>query len=125
MARFSGEVRADGRLYFYDRRRADQFIATLAGQVVTVDIDKIKRQRSDNQNRWYWGCIIPTLGDYLGYDKEELHSALKFRFLQTHADGPLPTVRSTASLSTKEFAEYCDNCVRLAAEMGVVIEDPR
>jgi len=53
-----------------------------------------------------------------------MHEALKWRFLQTHADQSgefevksswvrLPTVRSTADLDTAEFTEYIEQCRRL------------
>ena len=67
--------------------------------------------------------VIPVLAERCGYEDEEMHDALKWRFLQKH-DGPMPTVRSTASLNTVEFSEYTAQCRRLAAQMGVMIPDP-
>ena len=113
-----------GKTRWHAPAQVARFVAGLEGKRIVVEIRQWRDKRSNSQNRWYWGCIIPLLGEFCGYDQEEMHAALKQRFLQTHADGPLPTVGSTAKLNTKEFAEYCENCRRLAAEMGVVIPDP-
>jgi hypothetical protein len=121
--RFQAEIK-NGKTVWYAPDRVIQFIAGLEGCRITVEIKKLFPRRSNNQNAWYWACIIPLLGESCGYDPEEMHSALKERFLRIHGDSPLPTVRSTSTLSTKDFSEYCENCRRLAAEMGVVIPDP-
>jgi hypothetical protein len=77
--------------------------------------------------------VIPLLAEHIGYETEEMHDALKWRFLQTHTQDEhdtaaswvkLPTVRSTADLDTAEFTEYIEQCRRLGAEMGVVIPGP-
>jgi hypothetical protein len=44
-----------------------------------------------------------------------MHEALKFKFLQDKTDTNLPTVKSTASLSTVEFEVYLDNVRQWAA----------
>ena len=49
---------------------------------------------------------------------------MKMKFLRIHEDTDLPSVRSTAKLSTVEFAEYVEQVRRLAAEMGCYIPDP-
>lgn len=78
----------------------------LEGQDAEVTIDRRKRQRSNQQNRYYHGVIVPILADHFGYTAEEMHEALKFEFLKVHEDKPLATVRSTASLSTVEWEEF-------------------
>ena len=99
-------------------------LSGLEGQRIELTIRKERHSRSLNQNRYYWGVIIEILSDYFGYDKEEMHEALKFKFLKKHEDTNLVTVGSTAKLSTIGFTEYIDNVIRwVATEYQIVIPD--
>lgn len=120
---FFGMVQG-GRLNLDDPGMFMRLVGTLEGQRVKVMLSKHRPRRSLKANAYYWGVVIPTLADHLGYDTDEMHEALKIKLLATHTDDPLPTVRSSASLDTKEFAEYIDNCIRLAAELGCEISEP-
>jgi len=69
------------------------------------------------------------LAEHLGYQADEMHEALKFKFLRVAGDEDevegLPRVRSSASLSTVEFTAYVENVVTWAgAEFGLDIPDP-
>jgi hypothetical protein len=46
-------------------------------------------------------------------------------FLRRIESGKPETVRSTTSLSTKEFGTYCEQCRQWAAEQGFNIPDPK
>ncbi len=97
-------------------------LSKFEGQRIELTIRKERHTRSLNQNKYYWGVIIEILSNNFGYDKEEMHEALKFKFLKKHEDTDLVTVGSTAKLSTAEFTEYIDRVVRWAAtEYQVVI----
>lgn len=92
-------------------KHADEFTHTLLSfggpTRVRLMIDRWKDLRSDNQNRYYWGVVIKILSDELGYFPEEMHEALKLKFLRKESK-PLPTVRSTTSLTTSEFEDYLE-----------------
>jgi hypothetical protein len=122
---FRGKV-GNGRLWLELRDDFAKLIQTLEGKDIEVILRKQRKQRSLNQNSWYWGCIIPLLSEHCGYDAEEMHGALKERFLRDreHETNGLVKIRSSTSLDTAEFTEYVESCRRLAAEMGVVIPDP-
>ena len=97
-------------------------LSKLEGQRVELTIRKERLVRSLSQNKYYWGVVIEILSDYFGYDKEEMHEALKFKFLKKHEDTDLVTVGSTAKLSTAEFTEYIDAIIRWSSvEYQVVI----
>ena len=97
-------------------------LSKLEGQRIELTIRKERHTRSLSQNKYYWGVIIEILSDYFGYDKEEMHEALKFKFLKRHEDTDLVTVGSTAKLSTAGFTEYIDDIIRWAStEYQVVI----
>ena len=69
--------------------------------------------------------MIPLLAEVAGYDDEEMHAALKMRFLRNHVGADLPSVRSTSDLDTAEFTEYIERVRQLAAEFyGLLIPNP-
>ena len=97
-------------------------LSNLEGQRIELTIRKERHARSLSQNRYYWGVIIEILSNHFGYEKEEMHSALRFKFLKKHEDTNLVTAGSTAKLSTVGFTEYIDEIIRWAAtEYQVVI----
>lgn len=115
-----------GRIVLEDRDGFHRLLESMEGQEIEMTLQKFRRKRSLSQNAWYWGCIVPLLGEHIGYDPEEMHEALKERFLrdrENERDG-LVRIKSSAALNTAEFSAYCEQCVRLAAEMGVIIPLP-
>jgi hypothetical protein len=62
--------------------------------------------------------------EWSGYDKDEMHQALKEKFLRIEKVEGLPSTRSTADLTTLEFMDYIDEIVRWAATQGVDIPEP-
>lgn len=102
-----------------------RWLMSLAGQRVEVVVRKRRTQRSDRQNKAYWGLVVAMLAAHLGYDPEELHDALKAKFLSVgNPDDPVRPVRSTTSLTTAEFETYVSQIRRLAAELGCDIPEP-
>jgi chloramphenicol 3-O-phosphotransferase len=95
------------------------------GKPVEVIVRRKRKQRSDRQNRYYRGVIVRILADHLGYSEDEMHEALKWEFLRVHHDDKPDTVRSTTTLTTLEFEEYCEK-VRMWAskEFGCFIPLP-
>ncbi len=86
---------------------------------------KPQKNRSAQQNKYYWGVVIPMMGEYCGYNQQEMHEALKMKFLRRDHGNGLPTVRSTTVLNTVEFNDYVEEVCRFAAmEFGLVIPDP-
>lgn len=120
---FTGMV-DNGGLRFDRKSVVDNYMCTLIGQRVEVIIRKPKTKRSDLQNNYYWSVVVELLANELGYDKDELHEILKYKFLQSNAMG-MPYIKSTTKLSTGEFEEYLSKIKRWAAEfLHIVIHDP-
>ena len=96
------------------------------GQAVEVVVRKPKSQRSSQANRYYFGVVVKLLAEFCGYEPDEMHEALAFRFLRIE-DDPItgsPRRQRTPKTNTKEFADYVDQCIRFAAELGVYIPQP-
>ncbi len=120
---FGGIVKG-GKLKF---DTPEQFLVYLSGfenKRFQLSLQREKNARTLSQNRYYWGVIIEILSDVFGYDKEEMHEALKFKFLKKYGDTDLVTVGSTAKLSIAGFADYIDEIIRWASvEYQIVIPD--
>lgn len=113
----------DGKLTIANQEMFEKYLSSLRGEVEMI-VRKWKKKRTDNQNRYYWGVIVPLLCDSLGYYDEEMHEALKWKFLRNKEREKLPTVKSTVSLSTIEFKNYIERIITWAAEQGIIIPDP-
>jgi hypothetical protein len=122
---FGGCVDEQGKLHVSDREMFVRHLLTLAGKEIDLTVKRHRAQRGSQANRYYYGVVVATLADCLGYERDELHEALAHRFLSTTGpDDPLPRRRSTADLNTAEMAEYIDQCKRLASELGCYIPEP-
>lgn len=120
---FLGDIK-NGKLKLQRPDRFDNYLLTLDGLPVEVVISKIKKPRSRKENRYYWGVVIILLCDVTGYSDEEMHEALKIKFLMDNSRA-IPTVKSTALLTTIEFENYLDK-IRLwaAQELSCIIPSP-
>lgn len=123
ISKFLGWVQ-DGRVILDSRNLMFRAVELLEGFRVEITIKRFRAKRSQSQNGWYWS-ILTEWGEELGYTKDELHAALRMKFLMQHEDTSLPTIRSTADLTTLEFSHYLDHVIQTAAEMGFIIEDPK
>jgi len=103
--RFLGQVKK-GDVVLDDPTGFKRHILSLDGKKIQVIVRKYKTTRSNEQNKYYWGAVVRVLGDELGYMPEEIHEALKFKFLRK--EGKLETVRSTTSLTTTEFEMFLE-----------------
>jgi hypothetical protein len=123
---FAGTI-DKGKLILDQPQRYLVHLAKYEGKRIEVILRKRRSKRSDAQNRWYWGVCVEILANHCGYDPEELHDALKIKFLsdRTVDDKGLMRVGSTARMTTDEFIGYTNKVVRWAAEyLHVYIPSP-
>jgi len=105
-------------------QRLSEYLKTLEGVPCEAVVRKRKSKRSNNQLRYYFGVVCKVLGDYFGYDENEMHDALKYKFLRKGA-ADLETVRSTTKMNTVEFEDYLERIRRWAViEYSVVVPLP-
>lgn len=93
---------------------------------VEIDIKKVFRKRTCQQNRFYWLNInliteqVNDLGnDYLPEDIHELH---KWRFLRksiTIKGNTYQSMGSTTKMNKQEFGEFLDKIQLFWNEMGI------
>ena len=122
---FYGKVDDDGVLTLRNRKQLKEDLKELKGKNVTVTIEKTKKNRSAEQNRWYWACIA-LLSDHTGYDKNKMHEIVKYKFLK----GELVDIKtgevyeylkSSADLTTTEFSVFMEQLIQWSAESLQVV----
>lgn len=120
--KFLGTIEAR-KLSLDNKGAFEKYLQSLEGRI-ELTVKKQRRHRSNNQNNYYFGVVIQMLSEELGYTPEEMHEALKFHFLRDESRR-LPTVKSTADLSTVEFESYLTQIRQWAAiELNISIPLP-
>jgi len=72
--------------------------------------------RTEQQNKYYFKCIVLPLGKYLGYHKFEMHEILKNMFIPD----------TSKELNKEEFNDYCEQIrVWSMSEFNFVLEEPK
>lgn len=112
-----------GKLEIVDKQKFLLYIKSLRDGSYYLKLSKKELNRSNAQNSYYWGVIIPLLSEHFGYFKDEMHEALKLKFLIDDSR-ELPTIKSTSMLSTAEFCEYTNKIIIFAGENGIYIPEP-
>lgn len=130
----SGTVR-QGRLRIH---RSDVFgaqLQTLRDGPVEIRVERKRATRSQDQNAWYWSCLVGMVAEHTGYTPDEIHEIYKAKFLPKHltfADrngeihGEFVIGGTTTTLTTVQFSEFCEAIRQWAADtLDISIPDPR
>ena len=102
-----------------------------------IIIEDVKDTRSIRANRFYWGGVLRPLSEWTGYHPDELHEHFKQQFLggekkhialqdgngEVRFESDVDVV-TTRKLSVREFYDFVERVRQVAAELGVVTEDP-
>tara|TARA_R110000868_G_scaffold350640_1_gene611890 strand:+ start:330 stop:776 length:447 start_codon:yes stop_codon:yes gene_type:complete len=119
-----------------NRKPLNDFIATFEGKEITITVAKKKKKRSNPQNSFYWGVVVPIVKDGLKgngilANTEQTHELLKNRFLKIDLANEdtgevlFQSVKSTSELTTSQFMEYLAEIQQFSAEfLGVQIPEP-
>jgi len=92
-----------------------------------VSVKKQRNTRSNMQNSYYWKCIVQGLAEELGYFPNEMHDALRAKFLSEYEmisfnDNQIAInkIGSTTALNTKQFEQYTEQIrVWALTELGI------
>jgi hypothetical protein len=85
-----------------------------------VSIREHKDSRSIQQNKRYW-ALITELGSFLGYNTEEMHAMMAYKYLSYKNEllgDEVVVVPSTTKLSIKAFNEYYNKVEQFAMTLG-------
>ena len=88
--------------------------------IIILDIKKQAKDRTIQQNKWYWKCIN-IIADDLGYTEDETHYYFKQMFLKGFRYNKFtkkeePFIGSTTKLNTKQFTIYIEQVRRFAIQ---------
>lgn len=114
----------DGKLDMYNKEKFVEWFKTLEGKEVEVTVEKKKKTRTIQENRYYWGIMLDILSSHTGYETDEMNEIIKYKFLQVD-DGKNTYCRSTKNLSTVEFEELMSRIRRWASsELSLWVPAP-
>jgi hypothetical protein len=128
-----GEVK-EGKLIPYNRKRLTSDLSQMKDCEVEITI-KRKGKRSLQQNRYYFGCVLPEIQHELkrlgnDFDIDTIHEFLKQKFnsekVVVEVTGELLEIgKSTTELNKEEFSEYIFQITKWASEtLGLYIPEP-
>ena len=119
-----------------NRNQIADAIATFEGKQVVIKIEKFKKKRSTQQNRFYYGVIIPIVQNCLkeaGHimTNESTHDLIKLKFLKetlfvNETTGEvIERIKSTTELSTSQFMDLLTEINNFTFEyFGVSLPSP-
>lgn len=133
---YTGRVDENGKAILPGAKMRIEIARLFTGKEIEVTIRKKRKRRSTEQNRYYWGVVVPLIqsglkeiGEFVTI--EDTHEILKIKFLRRQrvdentGEVIFERTASTADLSTVEFLEYIERCALFAAEwLGVTIPEP-
>lgn len=110
-------------------------LRNMEGKRVRITLEEAKRRRSNNQNAYYWGVVIPIILAMFkdagnDVDETEVHEYLKehiggLKHVMTTPDGIRKSVvTSSTKLTTQEFEDYMEKVRAWAAEFDLIIPLP-
>jgi hypothetical protein len=119
-----------------NRDLISEVIQSLEGKDIIITIEKKRKKRSNPQNAYYWGIVLPmmqtgfynNLGEHVGI--QEAHEFLKGRFLfrevvNQELGEVIKLSKSTTELSTIEWETYMDQIRAFSTEfLGIQIPLP-
>ena len=104
------------------------------GKKVDITVELHKKKRSDLQNSYYWGVVLPKVRSHLckklnqELSIKDVHHIVKKYFIGSRKVNLTDRVEeipiSTTTLSTLEFVEFTDRIKTHFAEDGLIIPDP-
>jgi len=130
------EVRIkDGKLDFKQRSSFLQDVSKFKDGDYVITVEKRKKKRSVEQNRYYWGVIVPLVLEGLTeagwrYTIDQVHEDLKRDFniveIVNEVSGEIrKTIGSTTEMSTSQMLNYFAKITQWAAEyLNVQIPEP-
>jgi len=132
---FQADV-VDKKLKFFEHEKVAmaRWISTFSnGTKIDIIIRKHSSKRTNEQNKYYWGVVIPILADFFGHDNaEDMHEDLKLKFnpAKSKIDQNKTIGGTTTKLSTVDFYSAEDSyieriCRWAATEYQIFIPPPK
>lgn len=134
MIELSGHIDENGVAKIHNNKELSAWFLKHAGKDFKIKVERKFKKRSNSQNAYYFGCVIPLINERLRelgneFSNQDVHEAMKSKFCVgeiVNENGVQEEfVRSTATLRTVEFMEYLDKITVWAAQfLGITIPLP-
>lgn len=115
-----GYVNENGSFDAYDKEKFRAAFDCHRGKEIEFTPKRHRKNRSPNQNRFYWGVVVPMIGEAMGEtDPEAVHGVLKHEhnyYVATVRSTEIRVPLSTAELNTADFEAYLERVRRWASE---------
>lgn len=134
--KYTGTIKLDnGSLKLINKAEMLKFALSLNCKEFTFTLEKKRNKRSNEQNKYYWGVVLPLVKQGLldiGYQVniESTHDFIKSEFnykeIVNKETGEVKKIpNSTTQLSKSEFAEVVERIKIFASEwLNIYIPDP-
>lgn len=83
------------------------------GQEINICIIKNTAQRTKDQNKFFYGVIVPRISKITGHSEDETKDILQQMFLTVVTPTGKRVVLKTSQLTVAEFSELLNQCVNL------------
>ena len=124
---FKGEIR-NNKLRIFEQSKLTNLIHSLNNNRVELILRKETKKRSISANSYYWAVIVELFSKHLGYEADEMHEILKYKMLgydvmEINGEKVIK-IRSTRHLTTDEFQNYIQKCIRWGNSLGIEFPSP-
>lgn len=120
----------------FDARGLINYFGSVGDGIYKVEVKRMRKGRTLDQNGWLFGCIYPLLLNALvseGWEfvnVTEVHEFFKYmlckkELINRHTGEIVQIPQSTAEMDTLQFSTYCDKLREYGREfLGIEIPDP-
>lgn len=124
-----GEIKGGKFVGLKGKAHFDAAMRRFPDGVVGVRFEVLREKRSNAQNRYWHGIVIPLFAEHCGYEFDEMKDQLALKLIPKEITnmetGEVYRVPGhTSDLNTKQFNDLIERAQRLGAEMGIYIPDP-
>ncbi len=111
-------------------------LAKAADGIYSIEVKKVRKPRTMDQNGWLWGCIYPMLMEALIYtgweftNIEQVHEFFKTlmtndKVINKHSGEIIKFPESTSIMDSVTFSTYCEKLRDYGSEfLNIQIPDP-
>lgn len=121
-----------------NRKQLNDVVSSFEGKEISITVEKAKKHRSNQQNRYMWGCLLPIVQQGLLEATGELRSVESIHYgillkmfapereiVNTNTGEVITEAISSSEMSTVEFMSYIQDIQKWAAEfLGIDIPSP-
>lgn len=132
---FVVDVNKEGRISDMARKTIADLIAKVPGRKIKITIALYKKSRSNNQNAFYWGCVVPLIKNMFTEAGNNVTDVQVHLFLKMHVGGltkkvvlpdgeVISVVDTSTKLTTTEWEIYITKIRAWSSEFDLIIPFP-